>query len=61
MKRFAALFTALDQTTKTTVKGDALAAYLPLPEPGQAASIRAAVSVSVPTGDARPPNSVPNA
>ncbi len=27
MKRFAGLFTALDQTTKTTVKVDALAAY----------------------------------
>ena len=27
MKRFAALFTALDQTTKTTAKVDALAAY----------------------------------
>ena len=27
MKRFASLFTALDQTTKTTAKVDALAAY----------------------------------
>ena len=34
MKRFAALFTALDQTTKTTVKVDALAAYFnEAPEP----------------------------
>ncbi|MCE8472322.1 ATP-dependent DNA ligase, partial [Rhodovulum sulfidophilum] len=34
MKRFAALFTALDRTTRTTAKVEALAAYLAeAPEP----------------------------